>query len=322
MQYRNLGATGLKMSAIGLGTMQWTWRTTVEEAFAVMDAFLDQGGNFLDTANIYSKWVPGLKAGSSESVIGQWLQSRRCRDRVVLATKVRGDMSHRITDQGLSRRHIMMAIDESLRRLQTDYVDLYQLHWPDTETPIAETLAALDDLIRQGKVRYIGCSNFLAWQLMEALWCSDKHDLHRFVSLQPHYNLVHRMEYERELAQVCSRFGVGVVPYSPMAGGFLTGKYRPDVTPDTPRADSVESKYGRAEAWQVLDVVTHIAAERETWPGAVALAWLLSRPAVVSPIAGANSVAQLTANMEAVELVLSTDELEWLTAVSDDLTSD
>lgn len=322
MQYRNLGTTGLKMSVIGLGTMQWAWRATVEESFDIMDAFLDYGGNFLDTANIYSNWVPDLEAGSSETVIGQWLHSRRCRDQVVLATKVRGDMTSRITDRGLSRHHIMTAIDESLRRLQTDYVDLYQLHWPDAETPIEETLSTLDDLIRQGKVRYIGCSNFEAWQLMEALWCSDKHNLHRFVSLQPHYNLVHRREYERELAPVCTRFGVGVVPYSPMAGGFLTGKYRPDAMPDTPRAGSVASKYIRAETWKVLEAVAQIARNRNTWPGAVALAWLLSRPAVVSPIAGANSIAQLKANLEAVELELSADELHQLTEASNTVPSD
>ncbi len=322
MQYRNLGTSGLKLSVIGLGTMQWRWRTTEQEALNIMDAFLDYGGNFLDTANIYSKWVPELEAGSSETVIGQWLHDRGCRDRVVLATKVRGDMSSRTTDQGLSRHHIMNAIDESLRRLQTDYVDLYQLHWSDPETPIEETLSALDDLIRRGKVRYIGCSNFQAWQLVEALWCSDKHNLHSFVSLQPHYNLVHRAEYETELAQVCTRFGVGVVPYSPMAGGFLTGKYRPDAIPDTPRAGSVSSNYLRAENWKILDMLTQIAENRNTWPGAVALAWLLAQPAVVSPIAGANSVSQLQANLTAVDLDLTADELNQLTEASNALPSE
>ncbi len=317
MQYRNLGASGLKVSVIGLGTMQWRWRASLTESFAIMDSFLACGGNFLDTANIYSQWVPELEAGSSETVIGQWLQERRCRDRVVLATKVRGTMSPQVLDSGLSRRHIIAALDASLCRLQTDYVDLYQLHWPDDETPIEETLSALDALIRQGKVRYIGCSNFLAWQLMEALWCSERRELHSFVSLQPHYNLVHRTEYERELATVCTRWGLGVVPYSPMAGGFLTGRYQPNKTPDTPRADGVVSKYDQAAYWQVLEVLAQIAASHDTWPGAVALAWLLTRPAVVAPIVGANSVAQLKANLEAVDLQLSPDELERLTAVSD-----
>lgn len=316
MQYRNLGTTGLKISALGLGTMQWGWRASQADSGRIMDAFLDMGGNFLDTANIYSNWVPELGPGSSETIIGKWLRDRKCRARVVLATKVRGRMSDHINDQGLSRRHIMDAVHASLTRLQTDCIDLYQVHWFDGETPIEETLEALDTLIRQGKVRYIGCSNYPAWRLMQALWASDRRDCHRFVSLQPHYNLVHRAEYERELAAVCRQYGIGVVPYSPMAGGFLTGKYRQTEIPDTPRASGVSEKYFHDAAWQVLEAVSQIAEVHQTWPGAVALAWLLAQPTVVAPIVGANSIAQLQANMEALDVTLAPDEMARLTEVS------
>lgn len=317
MQYRNLGRAGLKISAIGLGTMQWRWRTTEEEAYGIMDAYLDHGGNFLDTANIYSQWVPELGVGTSETVIGNWLQARGNRERVVLATKVRGPMADRPNGEGLSRRHIIEALEDSLRRLQTDWVDLYQMHWFDAETPIEETLEALTALIRQGKVRYIGCSNYPAWRLMQALWASDKHDLHRFASLQPHYNLLHRREFEQELAEVCETYGIGVVPYSPMAGGVLTGSYSRDRSPETPRAEGNEAKYAREEVWQVVDAVRDIAEAHDTWPGAVALAWLLSRPAVTSPIVGANSIEQCRANLAAADLRLSREELDCLTAASD-----
>ena len=319
MQFRNLGRTGLKMSVIGLGTMQWRWRTSTNEAFSIMDAYCELGGNFLDTANIYSRWVPELGAGSSETVIGEWLNSRRNRDQVVLATKVRGPMADGPNKEGLSRRHIVEALDESLKRLQTDWIDLYQTHWFDADTPIDETLEALTMVIRQGKVRYIGCSNYPAWRLMQALWSSDKHDLQRFASLQPHYNLLHRQEYEQELAEVCETYGVGVVPYSPMAGGVLTGTYSRSSTPDSPRAEGNQAKYGREDVWDVLETVREVANAHDTWPGAIALAWLLSRPGVVAPIVGANSIAQCEANLAAADLRLEQVELKRLTDASDKL---
>lgn len=319
MMYRNLGATGLKLAGLGLGTMQWNWRASEEDSFAIMDAFLDMGGNLLDTANIYSRWVPHLEAGSSETVIGKWLASRGRRDQVVLATKVRGPMSNSVMDQGLSRRHIMQALEDSLRRLQTDYVDLYQMHWYDAETPIEETLYALDALVRQGKVRYIGCSNYPAWRLMEALWTSERNDCHRFVSLQPHYSLVHRREFEAELADVCTTYGVGVIPYSPMGGGFLTGAYSRSETPDSPRASGVKAKHFNEKSWAVLEAVEAVAARHESWPGAIALAWLLTRPAVVAPIVGANSIDQLKSNFLALEIQLTAEDIRQLETASSGL---
>ncbi len=315
--YRNLGATGLKVSALGLGTMQWGWRLDRAASFAVMDAFREAGGNFLDTADIYSAWVPALGPGSSETIIGEWLQARKCRHEVVLATKVRGKMGEWPNGEGLSRKHILEAVEASLRRLRTDYIDLYQTHWFDAEVPIEETMAALDSLISAGKVRYAGCSNYPAWRLVQALWASDKGGWHRYVSLQPHYNLLHRMEFEQELAAVCSTYGVGVVPYSPMAGGFLTGRYSRAEQPDSPRARGNLAQYGTEKTWTILDTVHDIAAARGTWPGAVALCWLLSRPAVVAPIVGANSMAQLQSNLECLDLSLDEAELVRLTQVSD-----
>ena len=316
MIYRNLGTSGLKVSALGLGTMQWGWRLDQAASFSVMDAFLAAGGNFLDTANIYSAWVPDLGPGSSENIIGEWLQKRKCRQDVVLATKVRGKMSDQPNGEGLSRKHILEAVDASLQRLQTDYIDLYQTHWFDADVPIEETMEVLDSLVRQGKVRYVGCSNYPAWRLMQALWASDKGNWSSYVSIQPHYNLLHRSEFEQELAEVCTTYGLGAVPYSPMAGGLLTGRYTREKHPDSPRAQGNLAKYGGNKAWQVLETVKEIAVAKETWPGAVALSWIMAQPAVVAPIVGANSVEQLEANLESLEISLDETELAKLTQVS------
>ena len=240
MDYRNLGHTGLKVSELCLGTMQWGWTAGEDAAVEVMDAFVAAGGNFIDTADVYSRWAEGNPGGVSEEIIGRWMKSRGNRDQVVLATKVRARMWDGPNGEGLSKVHIVKACEDSLRRLQTDYIDLYQTHFFDADTPIEETMETLDLLVRQGKVRYVGCSNYPAWRLTHALWASDKRGWVRYDSLQPHYNLVHRGEFERELRDVCTHFGLGVIPYSPLAGGFLTGKYR--------RSGAAESAAGRERA--------------------------------------------------------------------------
>ncbi len=201
MHYRKLGRSGLKVSELCLGTMQWGWSADTDAAFAVMDAFVEAGGNFIDTADVYSQWAEGNSGGVSEEIIGRWMKSHGKRHEIVLAIKVRGAMWPGPNGEGLSRSHILQACEDSLRRLQTDYIDLYQTHWYDAETPIEETMAALDTLVQQGKVRYVGCSNYPAWRLMQALWASAADSLARYDSLQPHYNLVNRAEYERELGQ-------------------------------------------------------------------------------------------------------------------------
>ena len=317
MNYRNLGRTGLKVSEICLGAMQWGWTADEETSFQVMDAFFEHGGNFIDTADIYSIWAEGNPGGVSESIIGRWMKARGNRRHVVLATKVRGRMWEGPNGEGLSRKHILHAVEDSLRRLQTDYIDLYQIHWDDLETPIDETLWAFDTLVRHGKVRYIGASNISAWRLMKSLCISDKHDLARYDCLQPHYNLVHRNEFEAELKPLCESEQIGVIPYSPLAGGFLTGKYHLDSPPpDSARQESVKRKYFNEYGWRVLAAVERIADERGILPLQVALAWLLNQPVITAPIIGANSIEQLMPSLEAVDIHLSDEEMAILNDAS------
>lgn len=316
MNYRNLGRTGLKVSELCLGTMQWGWTASEEAGAAVMDAFVAAGGNFIDTADIYSRWAEGNPGGVSEEIIGRWMKSRGNRDQIVLATKVRGRMWDGPNGEGLSRVHIVKACEDSLRRLQTDYIDLYQTHFFDADTPIEETMETLDLLVRQGKVRYVGCSNYGAWRLVHALWAADKGNWVRYDSLQPHYNLVHRGEFERELKDVCTEFGLGVIPYSPLAGGFLTGKYRRNHATESARADSVRNRYMNDKGFAVLDALDGIAASRGVSVLQVSLAWLLHLDHVTAPIIGANTVEQLAESLGACDVALSAEEMARLKDVS------
>ncbi|KAF0108574.1 MAG: putative oxidoreductase [Anaerolineaceae bacterium] len=317
MELRTLGATGLKVSPICLGTMQFGWTADEALSFRVLSAAREAGVNFIDTADIYSRWVDGNPGGVAEQIVGRWMKQNAIpRGEVVLATKVRGNMGGGAEDEGLSRRHIVKAVEDSLRRLQTDHLDLYQAHWPDTATPIEETLRAFDELVRQGKVRCIGASNYAAWELMQALWTSDKNSLARFDSLQPHYNLVHREEFERELAAVCRTYQIGVIPYSPLAGGFLTGKYRRNLMAQSARAGGVR-KYFTERNWTALDKMDEMAKRKNASISQIALAWLLADPLVTSPIIGANSLEQLKDNLGAAEIRLTIAEkaaLDKLTA--------
>ena len=316
IQYRRLGRTGLKVSPLCLGSMNFGWTADEKTSFAVMDAFAEAGGNFIDTADIYNRWVEGHIGGESEGVIGRWLQARGNRSQMIIATKVRGQMGPGPNDQGLSRRHIFDACDASLRRLQSDTIDLYQTHYFDADVPIDETLEALDRLVQQGKVRYVGCSNYPAWRLMEALWTSDKCGLARYNSIQPHYNLVNRAEFERELAEVCLANGIGIIPYSPLAGGFLTGKYSRDRDTDSVRAESVRQRYFNDAGWKVLDAVRAVAVELDTTPLAVSLAWLLAQPGMTAPIVGANTVEQLQGSVAALDVDLTAEQMETLNNAS------
>jgi aryl-alcohol dehydrogenase-like predicted oxidoreductase len=317
MKYRNLGRTGLQVSELCLGTMQFGWTTDEATGFEVMDAFVEAGGNFIDTADVYSWWAENNPGGVSEQIIGRWMKDRSNRQEIVLATKVRGKMWEGPNGEGLSRTHIMRAVEDSLRRLDTDYIDLYQTHWFDMQTAIDETLRALDDLIRQGVVRHIGASNYPAWRLMEALWSAEGHGTARYDSLQPHYNIARRDEFERELMEVCTAYEIGVIPYSPLAGGFLTGKYDRDEVPESARADGAKKKYFNEKGWRVLDAVREVAEEAGTVPAAVALGWLLSQSVVTSPIIGANSVEQLKDSLAVVELSLSDGQVEKLNEASE-----
>ncbi len=317
MEYRRLGRTGLKVSPLCLGTMQFGWTTDEPTAYQVMDAFVAAGGNFFDTADIYSNWMPGNPGGIAEQIIGRWMRQRGNRHDVLIATKGRGRMWPGPNGEGLSRAHLMRAVDDSLRRLQTDYIDLYQTHVYDAETPIEETLSTLNDLVHVGKIRYIGCSNLPAWRLMQALWTSDRCGLARYDCLQPHYNLAHRSEFETELQPVCLEYGLGVMPYSPLAHGFLTGKYRRDAPlPASARSERVQQRYFNEHGWQILDALMTVA-ETHTVPLAqMALAWLLAQPTVTAPIIGANTVEQLDQLLGATTFTLDQETLVTLADVS------
>ncbi len=318
MDYRYLGRTGLKVSELCMGTMQFGWTADEALSFQILDAIFSAGINFIDTADIYSIWVEGNPGGVAEEIIGKWMKkSSVSRHQLVIATKVRGRLGNGPNDEGLSRAHIMAAVEGSLRRLNTDYIDLYQTHWFDENTSIEESLSALDDLVRQGKVRYIGCSNYPAWRLTEAVWTSEHYRLARFDSLQPHYSLVHRSEFERELAEVCRTYGVGVIPYSPLAGGFLTGKYRRESQVESARLRGVQ-RYFNEQNWTLLELLEKLGQEKG---GAsisqVALAWLLTNPLITSPIIGPRSMEQLHDNLGAVGLRLTVEEKKLVDEASD-----
>ena len=317
MKYRNLGRTGLSVSEICLGTMQFGWTSDEKAAIAVMDAFTEAGGNFIDTADIYSRWADNNPGGVAEEIIGRWMKERGNRQDVVIATKVRGRMWDGPDGDGLSRVHILRAVDDSLRRLGTDTIDLYQTHSFDDRTPIDETLHALEDLVSSGKVRYIGASNYPAWLLMQSLWRADVEGTPRFDSLQPSYSLVRRAEFERELMQVCDHYEIGVIPYSPLAGGFLTGKYTRDKVPESARAAGAQRRYYNENGWRAMDAVLQVSKEVEAPPAAVALAWLLEQPAICSPIIGANSVEQLEESLATSSVSLTEEQVAKLGASSD-----
>ncbi|QHW34509.1 aldo/keto reductase [Paenibacillus rhizovicinus] len=294
MQYRLLGRSGLAVSELCLGTMTFGNTTSEADSITMMHDFLDRGGNFLDTANVYVQ-------GRSEEIVGKAIKNRR--SEVVLATKVRMMTGERPNSGGLSRKHIMDAVEASLKRLDTDYIDLYQVHVWDQATPIDETLRALDDLISAGKVRYIGCSNFFAWQLMKSLAVSDRDRFARFISIQPQYSLVSR-EMDREMLSLCLEENIGIIPWAPLGGGFLTGRY----THEEPTSGRLTSKQGESswalrssdKNFAILEAVQAAASELDKTPSQVALAWLLQRKGITSPIFGASTLAQYEDNIGAI----------------------
>jgi aryl-alcohol dehydrogenase-like predicted oxidoreductase len=300
--------------------MQFGWTADESTSIEVLTAAYESGINFIDTADIYSRWAEGNPGGVAETIIGKWLKKTGvARDNVVVATKVRGSMGDGPNQEGLSRKWVFTALENSLRRLNTEYIDLYQLHWPDESTPIDETLSALDDLVRLGLIRYIGCSNFSAWRLVEALWSSERNRYVSFVSLQPHYSLVHRDEFEGELEETCINHGLGVIPYSPLGGGFLTGKYRRD---EIPPADTRAAKSQRIQGyisddlnWKLLEVLEKLGEERGKTISQIALGWLLTRSSITSPIIGPKTVAQLEDNLGAVGVRLDKTDVEMIEAI-------
>jgi aryl-alcohol dehydrogenase-like predicted oxidoreductase len=311
---RRLGQTGLKVSALCLGTMTFGHQCDEATSFAILDRAAEGGVTFLDTADAYPVPPTPETAGRTEEIVGKWLQGRR--DRFVLATKCRIRVGTGPNDEGLSRKHVLQAADNSLRRLRTDHIDLYQAHAPDPDTPLEETLRAFDDLVRWGKVRYVGCSNYPAWQVALSLGTSDRLGLARFQCAQPRYNLLYR-EIESELLPLCRDQGLGVIPYNPLAGGFLTGKYRSLAGPPPPNTRFSLGKTGelyRGRYWQqaqlqAVDQLQTFFAPRGKKLATVAVAWVLSRPGVSAAIIGASRAEQLADSLAAAGLKLDEEEL-------------
>lgn len=313
MEYRNLGRTGVKVSMLCLGCMMFGGRTDEAASMDIIDRAIDAGINFLDTANVYNR-------GLSEQAVGKALQRSGKRSRVVLATKVHGRMDDDDPNAlGNHRRHIVEQCEASLRRLQTDHVDLYQIHRPQSDTPIDETLRALDDLIRAGKVRYAGTSTFAAWQLMEALMVARELGLNRFICEQPPYHLLDR-RIERELVPFAQTYGTALIPWSPLAGGFLTGKYTREAKPADSRYGQRESERSRQlfsePSFRVLDVVQELADEKGCTPGQIALGWVARQPGITSPIIGPRTMEQLEDNLGAVDAQLTDEDRARLDAVA------
>jgi len=312
-----MGRTGLYVTPICFGGNVLGWTTDQQRSYDVLDTFVAGGGNFIDSADVYSRWAPGHVGGESERILGDWMQARNNRTNLIIATKVGMRMDDGPNGEGLSRYRIIKHVEDSLTRLKTDYIDLYQSHADDLNTPLDETLRAYDDLISSGKVRYIGASNFAAWRLTKALWVSDRHNLARYECVQPRYNLVMRADYERELEPMCISEGVGVITYSSLASGFFSGKYRAgQALPTSPRAGGVQANYMNERGFKILAAVDAVAKELNTTSGQVALAWIMARPGITAAIASGTTVDQVKDLTASAELVLPAAAIASLTEAS------
>lgn len=313
MDMRSLGRTGLQVSEICLGTMTFGNQADEREAFAIMDAAAEAGVNFIDTANVYPIGGNVETVGRTEEIVGRWLKGRR--DDFVVATKSTGPMGTGPNDRGSSRRHVLQAVDASLRRLQTDYIDLYQMHQVDVTTPLEEIAGTLDDLVRTGKVRYVGVSNYPGWRIALMLGIADRRGWERLASDQPRYNLLFR-EIEHEIVPLCRQEGVGILPYNPLAGGFLTGRYRKGQEPEQGTRFTLEragrfyqERYWHDTQFDAVEELRRFFDERGRSLAQVALAWVLGRPGVTSAILGASKAEQLRETLPAVDLELTDEEL-------------
>ena len=311
MEKRELGHSGLHTTPLVLGSNVFGWTADEATSFRVLDAFVGAGGTTIDTANAYSAWVDGHQGGESETVIGKWLRQRHRRDDVLIATKVGMKMGD--GGQGLRKAYIKQAAEASLRRLQTDYIDLYQSHQDDESLPVTEPLEAYAELLQEGKIRAVGASNFRADRLRAALLASQEHGLPRYETLQPEYNLYDRQDFEQNLLPVCQEFGLGVIPYFGLASGFLTGKYRTEADlAKSVRGSSVGKKYLNDRGQQILRALDTVADRHHATPAEVALAWLMAQPGITAPIASATSVGQVRDLAGALTLTLSPDDVRLL----------
>src|SRR5690625_298421 len=314
MRRIKIGETSLEVAPLSLGTNVFGWTLDEIESFKILDAFTDAGFNFIDTADMYSFWVDGGPGGQSETIIGNWMKERGNREEVVITSKVGGATG--VHDIDVRRKHIMEGADKSLKRLQTDYIDLYYLHYDDTETPVEESLRALDDLKKAGKVRYIAASNLSPERLTESLKFSQENNLAKYEALQPLYNLVERENYETKYAPIVAEHNVTVFPYSALATGFLTGKYRSEDDLDkSPRGQGV-AKYLNEQGQEILNALDQVAEKHNTAPATVALAWLSAQPYIGGPVASATSEEQLNQILSSTSLQLDAADLELLDRVS------
>jgi len=314
MQKRKLGRSGLEVAPLALGGNVFGWTADDVTSFAILDAFVARGFNLVDTADMYSTWVPGHLGGDSEAVIGRWIAKRGRRDDVVIATKVGMQMGD--GSKGLSKAHILRSVEASLTRLKTDYIDLYQSHVDDAEVALDETLEAHAQLVRDGKVRAIGASNHTGDRLLQALAVSREHGIPRYETLQPLYNMLERSDFETNLAPVCLAEGLGVLPYFSLASGFLTGKYRSEADLGKSPRGAWVAKYLDARGHRVLAALDAAAAKHSATPSQIALAWLMAKPAVTAPIASASTVPQLEEIMGAVNVALDAGDLAALDGAS------
>jgi aryl-alcohol dehydrogenase-like predicted oxidoreductase len=314
MKFRKLGNSGLTVSTLALGGNVFGWTADETTSFRVLDTFVAAGGNLIDTADVYSAWAPGHKGGESETVLGKWLTRSGNRENVLIATKVGKEMGP--GSKGLSKSYILRAVEGSLKRLRTDYIDLYQSHADDTDTPLEETLEAYAQLIREGKVRAIGASNYDAKRLARALEVSERNGYPAYQSLQPQYNLYDRADYERNLEPLCQEKGLGVLPYFPLASGFLTGKYRSEKDLAGRAREEYAKKYLDDRGFRILEALDQVARQNRLTPAVVSLAWLIARPGVTAPIPSATSVSQLTNLIQATRIHLDQVSIETLDLAS------
>jgi aryl-alcohol dehydrogenase-like predicted oxidoreductase len=314
MKMRQLGNSGLEVAPLAFGGNVFGWTADEPTSFALLDAFVDGGFNLIDTADMYSTWVQGHSGGESETVIGKWLKHSGKRTQVLIATKVGKEMGPNL--KGLSKTYILQAVEASLRRLQTDYIDLYQSHDDDPQTPFEETLEAYDQLIKQGKVRAIGASNFSAQRLAESLEVSEQTGYPRYESLQPLFNLYDRADYEKELEPLCREKGLGVISYFSLASGFLTGKYRSRADVSKSARSKFVEKYINERGFRIVEALDRVAQQHNLTPAQLSLAWLISQPTITAPIASATNLDQLNELMQAARIELSADVIEQLNQAS------
>jgi aryl-alcohol dehydrogenase-like predicted oxidoreductase len=314
MEKRQLGTTNLEVFPITFGGNVFGWTLDEKKSFEILDAFTGAGFNFIDTADVYSRWKPGNKGGESEAIIGNWMKKQGNREKLIIATKVGADMGSGKKD--LSKKYILKAVEDSLKRLQTDYIDLYQTHWDDETTPIEETLEAYAQLIKAGKVRHIGASNLTPERLKESLDIAAANELPPYETFQPHYNLYEREVFENGLEPLCLGNSLGVLNYYSLASGFLTGKYRSEADLNKSQRGGGVAKYLDERGFKILAALDKVAEELNSTPATVALAWLINRPSVTAPIVSATSIEQLDSIIKAPDLEITADQLHFLTSES------